>query len=109
MIACSGKPTKSQQSMKKGQYGGSLPASVMSRSLNSSPNKNGKNHHVRFTPEAEKKDSDRRSSLFWYSPQKIQRARCKMLTTDELMTSMKKSPIKVFLSKLNDESRMRNH
>ena len=59
MIACSTKSNKSQPSMKKSQ-GGSLPASVMSRSLNSSPNKNGKsnNHHVRFTPDLEKKASD---------------------------------------------------
>ena len=60
MIACSAKPNKSQHSMKK--TGGSLPTSVMSRSLNGSPlhknGKNGNNHHVRFTPDAEKKSAE---------------------------------------------------
>jgi len=120
MIACSAKPNKSQQSMKK--TGGSLPTSVMSRSLNGSPlhknGKNGNNHHVRFTPDAEKKSSEmahsemqmkKASSLFWLPSPKIQRAQCKMLTTDELIKSMKKSPTKIFLSKLNGESEIRNH
>ena len=49
------------------------------------------------------------SSLFWLPSPKIQRAQCKMLTTDELIKSMKKSPTKIFLSKLNGESEIRNH
>jgi len=126
MISCSGKPNKSQKSMKKsGSGGGSLPPSVMSRSLNGSPFKNGKsnNHHVRFTPDAEKKTSEmahidmhscqkhprRASSLFSIPSPKIQRAQCRMLTTEELIKSMKKSPTKVFLSELNGESEIRHH
>ena len=49
------------------------------------------------------------SSLFWIPPQRVQRAQCKILTTDELMKTLKKAPTKVFLSKLDGENEIRNH
>ena len=63
-----------------------------------SPDIHGNNHPPR-----------KASSLFWIPPQRIQRAQCKILTTDELMKTLKKAPTKVFLSKLNGESEIRNH
>lgn len=58
------------------------------QSLNGSPSKCA-NNHVRFAPEA-----DGLKARSW-KDQRIQRAQCRILTIDEVLSKMRQSPIKV--------------